>query len=112
MTHGPRVYAPNEINLSHSGLDKWGQITPIFTGHVYPDTNNEMEVFCKQAHKVLADFRMDVDMLALTGDPALCTLATATLVYLKGSVNARRFTVLKYDRKLGGYYPVHISIGE
>lgn len=106
MTHGPLVFIPNDTHVEYTNIHKWGTVVPIFKTHIYPDKTDEIVKFSARAKIVLRDFRSDVDMLALVGDPALGVLAAMTLV----SLDKRRVTVLKWDKHHGAYYPATFEI--
>lgn len=105
MTQGPRVFVPNDVHIEYTNLHKWGTVCTIFKAHLYPDTVDQIGQFSKTAAVVLKDFRPEVDMLALIGDPALGALAIMTLV----SLDKARVTVLKWDKHLGAYYPATLE---
>lgn len=106
MTHGPFIYVPNDVHIEYTNLHKWGKIVTIFRSHLYPDTVDQIGQFSKIAARVLKDFRPDVDMLALIGDPALGSLAVMTLCHSYGH---KRITVLKWDKHHGAYYPATLE---
>lgn len=101
------VYVPNIINLEYTVLTSWGEVAPIFNGHIYPDTFNEMQDFKNQAFKALSNFNKDMDYIGLVGDPALQALAMLTLGFTLSIDTVR---VLKYDKRLVAYYPITLRV--
>lgn len=106
MAHTPCVYVPNDTNIEYTNLHKWGAVFPIFKTHIYPDTTDEVRNYAATARVALREFRNDVDMLGLIGDPALGALAIMTLC----SFGIRQIHVLKYDKHMGAYYPISLEV--
>ncbi len=102
----PKIFVPNDANIEFTNLGEWGEIIPIFSGYIYPDTFGEMEVYTGQAKRILDGFDPGIDMVALIGDPALQALC----ILIIGQVyDINRMRVLKYDKRLNAYYPVTLD---
>lgn len=103
----PHVYTPNDANPVGTNLESWGELIPVFSGYVYPDTFGEIEAFAKEARLMLSGFDADADKIALIGDPALQALLIMTLVHCHCLT---KISVLKYDKRLSAYYPVQLKV--
>ena len=101
------VYVIQSVRgFDYSGLAPFGQPKFVTYRHCFVDeAESHVESLYEAARKFSASFNPDEDYVAIAGDPINIVVLSSILLKDHG-----RAKFLKFDRKLGGYYPVEIRI--
>ena len=96
----------NSPGKDFSSAHAFGDFCRVFRKGVYPDNSEERsDEMVKIARSRLENFDAETDYVLMVGDPVGIAIVMAVLRETHPVIS-----VLKYDRKAGGYYPIEIDL--